>query len=155
MKTKNITITAIMISLSFVLAYVKVPSPTGSVALDALPAFALAGILGPIYGGIVGFFGHIATAANSSFYLGLHSHLMIAGLMFIAAMGYGYFYEKSKILAIVVAFFVNVVLSLAIFTVLNGRGFFELMWAPLSVGALINIIFATVVVEPVKKAIKA
>ncbi len=154
MKTRNITITAIMIALSFVLAFVKVPSPTGSVALDALPAFALAGILGPVYGGIVGFFGHIATAANSGFFLGVHSHILIGLIMFASAYAFGFFYDKGmKILAVLSAFSINVVVSLAIFTYLNGVGFLTMMWAPLTVGAAINIILGLVVVGPVKKAL--
>lgn len=155
MKTKELTILALFIALSVVFSLVKVPSPTGSVALDAMPAFVAAGVLGPVAGGIVGFFGHLATAANSGFYLGLPSHFIIGGVMFVACYAYGFFYaKKNLVMAIGSAFFINVVLSLIPFTMMYGMGFFNAMWLPLSIGCIINVVIATVVIKPLKKAIK-
>jgi uncharacterized membrane protein len=154
MKTRNLALIGIMIALSVVLSYVKVPSPTNSVALDALPAFALAGILGPVYGGIVGVFGHFATAANSGFALGIQSHLIICVIMYFAAYGFGFFYQKGqKILAILAGVFINVVVSLAVFTLMYGTGFLAAMWLTLTFASLFNVVFGFIVIEPVKKAI--
>ena len=76
---------AIFIALSVVGAFIKIPSPTGTVAMDSCPGFFSALAWGYVEGGIVIALGHIATAATTGFPLGA-LHVLIAILMAIAAM---------------------------------------------------------------------
>lgn len=75
---------AIFIALSVVGAFIKIPSPTGTVAMDSCPGFFSALAWGYLEGGIVIALGHIATAASVGFPLGI-LHILIAILMVIAA----------------------------------------------------------------------
>lgn len=154
MKTKELVLIALMIALSVILSYVKIPSPTGSVALDALPAFALAGVLGPVAGGIVGFFGHLATAANSGFGLGIVLHLVIAVSMFISAYSFGVFYKKGQyVIAVLVGILTNVCLSLPFVAYFIGTSIVIAILPGLIVGAIINVVLGFIVIEPIKKAV--
>jgi len=154
MKTKELVLIALMIALSVILSYVKIPSPTGSVALDALPAFALAGILGPVAGGVVGLFGHLATAANSGFGLGIILHLVIAVSMFISAYSFGAFYKKGQyVIAVLIGILTNVCLSLPFVAYFIGTSIVVAILPGLIVGAIINVVLGFIIIEPIKKSI--
>jgi hypothetical protein len=76
---------AIFIALSVVGAFIKIPSPTGTVAMDSCPGYFSALAWGYREGGIVIALGHLATAATVGFPLGV-LHLLIAVLMIVAAI---------------------------------------------------------------------
>lgn len=81
---KRIARMAIFIALSVVGAFIKIPSPTGTVAMDSCPGFFSALAWGYVEGGIIIALGHIATAASVGFPLGV-LHILIALLMTVAA----------------------------------------------------------------------
>lgn len=81
---KRVARIAVFIALSVVGAFIKIPSPTGTVAMDSCPGFFSALMWGYAEGGIVVFMGHIATAASAGFPLGA-LHIVIAAMMVVAA----------------------------------------------------------------------
>lgn len=110
-KTKKLVLMGLFIALSVVCAFIKIPSPTGTVALDAMPAYAAGVLLGGIPGAVVGFLGHIATSLNAGFPLTLPVHLIIAVVMAITVYLFSFTYEKTNI------FFASIV-----GTIINGAG---------------------------------
>ena len=51
MNVRTISTLAVFIALSVVGAFIKIPSPIGSMALDSFPALLAAALLGPVAGG--------------------------------------------------------------------------------------------------------
>lgn len=171
LNVKTLVIMALCIALSFVLSFVKLG---GSIAFDALPAFFAAILLGPVFGGIVGFFGHMFTALSSGFMFTLPIHLVIAVMMFVSCYVFGLVYKKTNaIVAIIVGILMNgpVSLGVAAFAMeivfgkgagigmLTGKVPF-LMFAGLAfgvilvIGSALNVILATVLYDRTKKHIK-
>ena len=90
---KNLVMTALFIALSLVGSHLKI---FGSIAFDSLPGFLAALLLGPVYGAVIGFLGHIFTALSSGFPLSLPLHLVIAVSMAITMLVFGYAYIVLK-----------------------------------------------------------
>ncbi len=109
--SKQLVTMAMFIALSALMSFIKIPGPVGSIAMDSTPAFLGALLFGPVFGGIVGFFGHVASAATAGFQLGLPTHLVIAFMMFLTLYLVGLL--KDKLHAFVV---------LAIGVAINGVG---------------------------------
>src|SRR5688500_8718746 len=74
---KRVARIAILIALSGVGALIKIPSPTGTVALDSAPGYFTAAAFGPLEGGLVAGLGHLFTAATTGFPLGIPMHLLV------------------------------------------------------------------------------
>ena len=135
---------AIFIALSAVGALVKVPSPTGTVALDACSAFFTAITFGAKEGSIVAFLGHILTAAITGFPLGVPTHLYIALQMAVWVSIFWYVATKiNLILAVVIAILCNGILSALLIIPIGGFGLAAALMLPLTVGAAINVIIAS------------
>lgn len=171
LNVRTLVIMALCIALSFVGSFLKI---SGTVAFDALPAFFAAIILGPVFGGIVGFFGHFFTAMSSGFPFTLPIHLVIAIMMFFSCFVFGLVYKKlNPVLGIIAGIIMNGPVSLGVAAValdivfakgagmgmLNGEAPF-LMFTGLSLGVVltiaagINVILATVIYERTKQYIK-
>ncbi len=88
LSVRSVIAAAIFSALSAATAILKLPSPIGSVGLDSFPGFFAAGFISPVVGGIVGFAGHLASAATAGFPSGPY-HLLIAVGMFVACFAYG------------------------------------------------------------------
>lgn len=142
--TKNIALSAVMIALSIALSYVPIPSPTGTVSLDATPGYVSGVVLQPFLGGIIGFVGHIVVSLKTGFPLGIF-HLYIGLTMFLSCYAFGYLYKKNIYLASLTAYLLNVIVGLFPFLFLFGIGFIISMLIPLSIGAIINIFIAAVI----------
>jgi uncharacterized membrane protein len=67
---------------------IKIPSPVGSIALDSLPGYFAAGYFSPVVGAVVGFIGHLGSAATGGLPLGA-LHIVIASLMFFCCLLFG------------------------------------------------------------------
>jgi len=91
--TKHIALIALFIALSFIGANIRI---FGSIAFDSLPAFLAALLLGPLYGAIIGFIGHLLTALMSGFPLSVPLHLVIAVAMAITMLGFGFTFRALK-----------------------------------------------------------
>ncbi len=154
MKTKNMILCALFIALSVALSYVAIPSPTGTIAFDSLPAFVAGAVLGPIFGGIVGFLGHLATSLKVGYPLGILSHLIIGGFMFLAAYTFGYFYNQNKkIYGTILTIIINGVLALLPFGFMIGWGFVVGMIFPLLIATTANVLIGLVVSKYVEKVV--
>lgn len=99
----------LMVALSFVGANIKLPGPFTTIAFDSLPAFFAGLLLGGGLGGAVGFLGHLMTSFLSGFPLGVHTHIIIAVMMFLTVMTFGAVAKKM-----------NVYVGAALAIILNG-----------------------------------
>jgi len=97
---------ALLVGLSAAGAYVKIPSPTGTVALDSLPGYFAAAALGIPEGMVVGAAGHLASAWSVGFPLG-GLHVGIAAEMAAIVAAFGLLFRSSWLAAVVAATLLN------------------------------------------------
>jgi uncharacterized membrane protein len=145
---RKIVLLSMFIALCFIGSVIKMPSPTGTVAFDSMPAFLAASLLGPFPGAVIGLLGHLMTAASAGFPLTLPIHLLIGFQMAVICWIYGLLFRNvNRYLAVVIATLLNGVASPAMLMLLPGfgMGFFAAMVLPLTVGSLINIVVAFMV----------
>ncbi len=136
---------AILVALSVVGAFVKLPSPTGTVALDSAPAFLAGAAFSPLQGSIVGIIGHLITSLTAGFPLGLPVHLLVAAEMGVFVWVFGYLYRNVNAwVAVVVGVLLNGVFGAAIMIFIGGPGMFAALVLPLTVGSAVNILVAEV-----------
>jgi hypothetical protein len=154
---KRVARMAIFIALSVVGALIKIPSPTGTVAMDSAPGFFVVLPWGFLEGMIVIALGHIATAASVGFPLGV-LHLPIAILMAIAAVLFRLCVVKlpkkariSLIVGVIVAATFNGLMAILLSPIL-GLGLALAITPSLMVASYVNVIVAAVVYEIVAKA---
>lgn len=145
---KRIARVAILVALSAVGAFIKLPSPTGTVALDSAPAFVAAAAFGPGEGAIVGALGHMFSALITGFPLGLPIHILVAVSMIVWIALFGIVARKVNIwVAIPVGIILNGVGGAALLIPIYGFGIFATLVLPLVVGSAINIVIAVAVVK--------
>ncbi len=145
---KRIARVAILIALSAVGAFIKIPSPTGTVALDSAPAFVAAAAFSPGEGAIVGAIGHMFSALVTGFPLGLPIHALVAASMIVFIWLFGFVARKTNIwVAIPVGILLNGVGGAALLIPIYGVGIFVTLLLPLLVGSAINVIIAAAVVK--------
>lgn len=134
---------AILVALSAVGGLIKIPSPTGTVALDAAPGFLAAAAFSPGEGAIVGAVGHLVSALTTGFPLGLPVHLLIAVEMAVFVWIFGVLARRVNVwVAIVVGILLNGIAGAALMIPIGGTGMFAALVLPLTVGGAINIIVA-------------
>lgn len=157
---KQLVILGLCIALSYIGSYIKI---SGTIALDALPAFFAAILLGPFIGGAVGFVGHMLTALLSGFPLSFPIHLVVAIMMFFSCAIFGYVYKKvNPILGIIAGVVMNGPVSLAVAAAVvdllvakgAGLGMFMGMIIVLTIGAAINVILGSAIYMATKKYIQ-
>ena len=143
MQTRKLVRIATFIALSGVGAYIKVPSPTGTVALDSLPGYLAAALLGGWPGAVVGALGHLFSAWVVAMPLGLPLHLIIAAQMAVSVSVFGYLFRNGqKAAAIAVGIILNGIVAPAMLIPMLGAGFFFAMVAPLVIISAVNIMLA-------------
>ena len=148
MKTKTsvrfMALCGFFIALSVAGAFIK---PFGnSIAFDSLPAFLAASMLGPIAGAITGLLGHLISSAIAGFPATLPIHLIIAVEMAVIMVIYSFMARKNNIvIAAVAAIILNGPLATAVFIPILGKGFFMLMFGPLTLIAAINVVLAVII----------
>ena len=132
---------AILVALSGAGAFIKIPSPTGTVALDSAPGYLAAAVFSPLEGGI----GHLISAATAGLPLGLPVHLIVAAEMFLFAWVFGWLSRRVGLLAGgVAAALLNGLLAPAILIPVGGLGMYVAQVVPLLAGSAINIVVAAV-----------
>lgn len=155
-KTRKLVIMALFIALSFIGANIKILG--GTIAFDSMSAFLGAMVLGPIYGGIIGFIGHLLTAITSGFPLTMPVHLIIALNMAITMIGVGYTYKYfmkknsaiKDIFVIIVGVILNAPISTAMLVPILGKGILAMV-VPLAIAALANILLALILEKVLPK----
>ena len=147
-KIKKIVLLSMFIALCFIGSVIKMPSPTGTVAFDSMPAFLAASLMGPGPGAVIGLLGHLMTAFSAGFPLTLPVHLLIGFQMAVICWIYGLLFRKvNRYLAVLIGILLNGVGAPAMMMLMPGFGmaFFAAMVLPLSVGSFINVIVAFIV----------
>lgn len=143
--TYRLSLSAAFVALCVVGSLVKIPSPTGTVALDSLPGFLGALLLGYGEGAVVAFLGHILTSLNVGFPLGFPVHLLIALEMGGIVLLFRYtFLRLGAFPAILSGTLSNGILAPLSLVPLFGWGFFSGILPSLIAGALTNIVLATI-----------
>ncbi|OCL26143.1 ECF transporter S component [Orenia metallireducens] len=122
-KLINLVRVSLLIALSAVGAYLKFPSPIGSIALDSLPGYLGVLLLGGAKGSIILIIGHLISALTASLPLG-PIHLIIALLMGVSSLIFGYLIDKNRVLATVIAIIYNGIIIPALLIPILGLGFF-------------------------------
>lgn len=150
--THRLSLSAALVALCIVGSFVKIPSPTGTVALDSLPGFFSALFLGYGEGALVAFLGHLLTSLNVGFPLGFPVHLLVALEMGGIALLFRLVSTRFGILAAVVSgVLANGVLAPLSLVPLFGWGFFLGILVPLVVGSLVNIVLAVILFQVVSR----
>lgn len=145
---RRIARVAILIALSAVGAFIKLPSPTGTVALDAAPAFVAGAAFSAGEGAIVGAIGHLFSALVTGFPLGLPIHLLVAASMALFVWIFGVIARKINIwVAAVAGILLNGIGGAALLIPIYGFGIFATLVLPLLIGSVINVVIAVVVVK--------
>lgn len=153
MSTKTITRAGIFIALSVVGAFLKIPSPTGTVALDSAPGYFIAAAFGGGEAALVISLGHLVSSGIVGFPLSLPIHLLIAVQM--AAFAYLFAFLLRKVngyVAVTLTTLVNGIIAPLTLVPFLGWGFFMALLIPLLAGSLINILLAYLVCQMVRKA---
>jgi len=144
MKTRRLVHFAILLSLSMVGSYIKIPSMVGSLAFDAVPGYFAALCFSPLLGAAVASLGHGATAVVSGFPLGIPIHCLIAIGMGAAAWGTGHAAKRSIILGLLVGTLINGALLPALFILIPGFGmpFFFAATPSILSATILNLVLA-------------
>jgi len=143
--TRRLTYLALMVGLSVVGATLKIPSITGTPALDSIPGYLAAALFGAKGGALVISLGHLATALTAGFPLSLPIHLLIALGMAGCAAAYGWAVRRNLWLGLVVGVLLNGAVFPAAFILVPGFGtaFFAAMLVPLLIASVLNVALAT------------
>jgi len=146
-KLNRLIIMGLMVALSFVGANIKLPGPFTTIAFDSLPAFFAGLLMGGVPGGIVGFLGHLMTSFLSGFPLGIHTHIIIAVMMFLTVMLYGTVTRKANVyFGAVVAILLNgIAMPLALiilptFSIQMAVGFMPMLTSVSAANVIVSIL---------------
>lgn len=156
-KTKQMVLLALFIAMSVVGGYIKLPNPiTSSIALDSLPAYLSALLLGGIPGAIVGFLGHMASAALGGFPLSLPIHILIGAQMGLIMLAFNFCAKRINLIAaVIVCIILNGIACPASLILIPGMGMPVFLGAviPLTAASALNIILCALIYNPIKRVI--
>jgi uncharacterized membrane protein len=150
--TESLIYLAMLIALSYIGSLIKI-GPGGSIALDSMPAFFAALLMGPVAGSVVGFIGHMLTAMTGGFPFTLPIHLIIAAEMAGICWIFGLMGERLNIViptitAIilngVVATFISAYAMELMGVVPSAIGLFKVLVGPLTIVSAVNVVLAVV-----------
>lgn len=152
-KLRVVVLAALFCALAVLGAYIKI---AGSVALDAMPAFLAAMLMGGPYGAIVGALGHMISALLAGFPFTLPMHIVIALEMAAICFLAGVLAKRGGIwivISAVVTFVLNGFVSPGILIVWPGMGWqaYIGILVPLAIASFVNAFVAAAVYFPLKK----
>lgn len=150
MRIQKLTIVSLLVAMCFIGANIKL---MGSIAFDAAPAFVGTLLLGPFYGMVLGFFGHMVSSLIAGFPLSLPVHLIVAIMMAITMAAYSFTrkwgekrtnYAVAVIFSSIIAFLLNCPLSLlALYPLLGDMVY--VLFPPLAIASVCNIIATEII----------
>jgi riboflavin transporter len=144
---------SIFIALSAVGALTKIPSPTGTVALDSSIGYFAAAAFGYWEGALIASIGHLLTSFTIGFPLGLPVHLYIALQMALWAIVFRYCTVRiHPVAGIIVGTILNGFGSAYLMIPIGGYGLAAALVLPLTIGSFANIIIAAMAYSIVKKS---
>jgi len=148
LQTGLVTRLAVLVALSGAGAFLKFPSPAGTVAMDAVPGYLAAFAYGPGYGALIAAIGHLCSALVTGFPLTVPFHLLVAIVMAGAGAAAGWLHNRAGSAAGVVgALLVNGLLGPWLLSYVPnpmGRGLFAALLLPLAVASAVNAVVAAV-----------
>ncbi|EHO49978.1 ECF transporter S component [Lentilactobacillus kisonensis] len=154
---KRVVLAAMLLALCVIGANVKI---MGSVAFLPAPAFLGAILLGPIFGGFLGVFGHLVSAALAGFPLTLPIHLIIAVAMGICMLVFGWLRQrlgketiKGVIIADIVGYAINVPIELVLMYPLLKQAVY-VYFVPLTIATILNLIVCEIIYAALPKRVK-
>jgi riboflavin transporter len=154
-KTKNMVLIALFIAMSVVGGYIKIPNPvTSSIAFDSLPAYLGTLIFGGLPGAVIGFLGHLSSAAIGGFPLGIPIHILVAVQMFIIMLIFRVIAKRVNLIsAIVIGILLNGVGAPACLILIPGMGMPVFVGAviPLTITSIFNVVVAALIYKPLNK----
>lgn len=154
--TKMIVMMGLFIGMSAAGAYIKIPNPvTSSIALDSLPAYMAALVLGGGPGAAVGFLGHMLSAALGGFPLSLPIHLLIAVEMSVIMFVFSFIAKKfNLVISVIIGILLNGIVSPAVLIFIPGMGLPAFLGSliPLTAASVLNIIVAAVVYYSIRNS---
>ncbi|MDW7674503.1 MAG: ECF transporter S component [Bacillota bacterium] len=150
--TKTLVRMAMFIAMSGIGAMIKIPSPTGTVALDSAAGFYVALALGFKEAAIVAALGHMFSGLTVGFSLTLPLHILIAVQMAFYVIAFRWIVDKfNLVVGVIGATILNGVLAPALFIPFFGTPFFVAMVIPLTVASFINILLATFIYKSMER----
>lgn len=150
-KLRIMILTALTAAICVVGSFIKVPGFITTAALDSAPAFLSVVFLPPVFSGIAGGLGHLATALTSGFPLG-PLHLLIAGEMFLIVYAFNLLNRKGfHIFKWVFLIIANGVLSPLPFYFIVSSEFYFGALPSLVIAAAINVIVAIIIMPILSK----
>ncbi|WP_366924445.1 ECF transporter S component [Metallumcola ferriviriculae] len=153
MLTKTVTRVGIFVALSVVGAFLKVPSPTGTVAFDSAPGYFAAAAFGGAEAALIISIGHLVSSALVGFPLSLPIHFLIAVQMALFAYLFGFLVRKvNGYAAITLTTLANGILAPLSLVPMNGWPFFVAMLPPLLAASFANVLLAYIIYKSVRKA---
>ncbi|SHK44386.1 ECF transporter S component [Paramaledivibacter caminithermalis] len=154
--TKKLVLIAMFISLSFIGAYIPIPSPVGTLGLDSMSGYLAGLLLGSLEGGLIAFIGHLIIAVNKGFYLTAPVHLIVAFMMLVSVYLYGFTYRRTNIFtAAFVGILLNGVVSPLVLLLFPqfGWSFFLGTLPFLLTASALNVILSILIYIPLKNNI--
>ncbi len=144
---------SVFIALRAVGALTKIPSPTGTVALDACPGYFVAAAYGYREGAFVAAIGHLLTALTIGFPLGLPVHCYIALQMAVWAAAFRLLTVRvHPVAGIVGGIVLNGLGSSYLMVPIGGLGLATALLLPLLVGSFVNVLLASIAYSVVKRS---
>ena len=151
-QVKRAAYIAVFIALSAVGAMIKIPSPVGTIGLDAAPGFFCALAFGYVEGAAVIFIGHLLTAGFVGFPLGLPLHLFIGLQLALWAILVRFIKLKLGLWpAVLTGVVLNGVVSAFSMIFVGGMGAVIGIMPFLIAGSLFNISIAAIAYRSLKK----
>jgi riboflavin transporter FmnP len=136
MKIRQLARVAVLVALSVLGSFIKIPSMVGSLAFDAVPGYYAALAVSPLTGAVVAGLGHVATAFVSGLPLGAPIHAIVVLGMTLAGYVTGVAAKRSRLLGCAAGVVINGLALPALFIVIPGFGMaFFLAATPSILGA--------------------
>lgn len=154
--TRKLVLIALFLAISYLGAFIKIPGPAQTIALDSFSGYLGGLVIGGLYGGFIGAFGHIFTSMVSGFPLSLPVHIIIGIMMFFAIYAYSILSKKfNMVVGTVAGTIINGVLMPLMLMVLPNmdKGFLIALIPVLTIASFVNIIIANFVYAGIKNVI--
>lgn len=156
-RTRQMVMLALFISLSVVGGYIKIPNPiTSSIALDSLPAFLSSLLFCGPFGAIVGFLGHMASAALGGFPMSLPVHIIVGVEMALIMIIFSLAAKKVNLTAAaIVGIILNGFGAGLIVIPVPGLGMPAYLGSllPLTAASILNILLCILVYKPISSSV--
>lgn len=141
MNVRKISITALFVSLSVVGAYIKIPAPIASVALDIFPALIAGVLVDRKAGALVGGLGHLVSAFFGGVPLGIF-HLLVGLEMAVIVWLFATMYRDRPALASVLFVFLNGIVASIPFIFILSFEFYLAITPSLLMASAFNVLLA-------------